>query len=534
MKKRALPILGNYQANINVSRTISNVLISLMMASVAVGFVQFGERMSPEWHGRYLPVVAFIISLEAIYTRRQTRELEGRQRWFFHISEWIAIAIALKIFIYLIHDPRQILVDIPYWQKDFLLYFFSGEYLLAIIVTAVVWLIAKFNAREFDDLHEREYDATWDELGKVQNALHGIRAKIVSRTYMIGMLVVALAVLSRINVTFLVRETHFVPPGYNAPVLNVVAYFALALVLLSQTQFTLLRTRWLWQKITIDPRIARNWFRYGLAAAVFLAVVVAFLPTEYSLGLVDTLRVMLNLLIQGLSLLLYLVMLPVTFCMSLFRFQTDNQTTQAPDTPPLMPPAIAEQSATPVAWLEILKSIAFWVIFIVVIVFAIRYYLSQNVVLWTAIRNFPLFRWASGFFNGIWGFLRGANRQISGMVRAGVKRLRRPRAGSPVQAIRRMFNLARLNPREKVIYFYLSLIHLGGERGLNRRESQTPYQYEQRLEEAIPDVEEELHGLTETFLEARYSRHTVEEPQAEKASSLLEHIKAVMRSWKRD
>jgi hypothetical protein len=90
-----------------------------------------------------------------------------------------------------------------------------------------------------------------------------------------------------------------------------------------------------------------------------------------------------------------------------------------------------------------------------------------------------------------------------------------------------------MNPREKIIYFYLNLVQLGRERGLSRRPSETPYQYDQRLISAVPEVDSELRRLTDEFIEARYSPHTVDTPAAEQAGSLWERIKAVLREWKR-
>jgi hypothetical protein len=155
----------------------------------------------------------------------------------------------------------------------------------------------------------------------------------------------------------------------------------------------------------------------------------------------------------------------------------------------------------------------------------------QNKDLLRAFGNFPLVRW----FGQAWKFLsdwfRGANRQLSAVVRRGIKRFNQQRAAATPQIFRRFFNLSRLSPRDKIIHYYLSLIQLGNERGIDRRPSQTPYQYENRLKDSIPEIDQELHNLTDTFIEARYSRHPLEEPNAEQAGSLWEQIKAALKNW---
>jgi hypothetical protein len=308
-------------------------------------------------------------------------------------------------------------------------------------------------------------------------------------------------------------------------------YFILALVMLSLTQFALMRTRWLSQRLPVSPVLAMNWIKYGLAFFAILAIVVFFLPTEYSLSLLDTLRYSLDFLIKAFSILVLLITLPITFCLSLFRFAQPNGGTSEPP-PSFTPPPVADPRQ-PLAWLEVLRSLAFWVIFVGIILFAMRYYLMQNSALWNAIRGFPIIHLLAGALGGFWRWLKGTNRQISGFVRRGIKRLRPQRVQLPVQAIRRLFNPARLGPREKIIFYYLSLVQLGGERGIERRPAQTPYQYETRLNSALPEIDQELHELTDRFVEARYSPHPVDEPNANKAASLWERIRAILRDWRK-
>ena len=525
---RELP--EGYAANRVQSRVVSNLLVAGMMVCVAVGFVQLAQRIVPAWRGMYLIWIVALVSLEAIFTRPQTKKLEGRDRWIFHISEWVAFAVAIKLLQYLLNDPAQLLADLPRWQRNFET-FFTGEYILALLLCAGTWLMTKLYSRELDDLYEREDDAQWDELGKVQNMLSTIRDRITSRIFILGALVVALAVFTRVDASGLFRR--FNPPDLStsAPVINALVYFVLGLVLMSQNQFTMLRTRWLWQKLTISSEIARNWIKYGLIAFLVLAVVVFFLPTNYSIGFFDTLRYSLDFIIRALTFLMALVMLPITFCLSLFRWQTEEvpPETEQPAFPTL-PPAPVD---APVAWWEVVKSLLFWAVFLGIIIFALRYYLMQNAALWSAIKSFPLFRWVGGMFTGLWNWLRGANRAVANMVRGGLKRARKQTV-APAQAIRRLFNLSKMTPRERIIHFYLNLIELGSERGLGRKPAQTPYQYEQRVASELPEIDPDLHSLTDTFLEARYSQHPVDEQEAAQANSLWEKIKTTLRNWKRE
>ncbi len=532
MNKPSFDLPGNARTSQGQTVLFGNIMAVLMMVILAAAVVLAGERLFPEWQGGYLVWVCLFISIEAITTRKHAKELEGRDKIFFRISEWIAIAVALKLLLYLIHGPAQLLRDLPLWQEDFVPNFFTGEYMLALVVAALVWFSSAGFSGDLESLYDRDMDTRWDELGKLQNVLRDVRRRITTRIFIIGSLVVVLAVVSHVDASAIFRSSGKPIPGNNAPVILVLAYFILALVLLSQTQFALLRIRWLWQQMPISPSLAKNWIKYGLLFFIVLAVIVFFLPTNYSIGLLDTLRYVLEYFLRFVSFLVVLIALPFTFCLSLFKLSTAQNTQQPEAPPPMMPPQAAP--GQPVAWLEFIRSLAFWIIFLGVIIFALRFYLTQNVALWKAITAFPLFRWIAGAWQGFWKWVKGANRQIAGLVQTGIKRLRAQRVAAPAQAIRRIFNFARLSPREKIIYFYLNLIEFGGERGLERKPSQTPYQYETCLDDAVPEVSQELHGLTDTFVEARYSRHPVEQPHAERAHSFWERIKTVLKEWKRE
>ncbi len=521
--------LKPYRSSQTVSILIGNLLVAFMMASVAVGFVQVGKLVNENWNGSYLVWMALLLSLEAAYTKRSTRDLDFREKVLFRISEWVAFAILIKLLIYLLHGFNLILLDLPRWEEN-LSSFFTPEYMLALLVALITWSASGAFAGELDELHDRERDAAWDELGKLQNALQDIRKRIIGRVFLLGGLVVLLAILSRLSATALLRLGGLTSPGYKAPVANVLVYFILAMILLSLTQLAMLRTRWLWQGLPISTKISGNWLKWSLIFFAVLAVIVFFLPTEYSLGLFDTLRVVVNIVIQLVTLLLILLTIPFGLCLSLFSLASGPQTQQTPqilNNPPI------EVHGTPVTWLETLRSIAFWAIFVAIIFFAFRYYLRQNTSLWQSLQRLPVIRWLGQAWQVLRDWIRGVNRQVSQLVNDSIQRLRTQRPSLSTQRLRKIMHTRSLSSREKVILFYLNLVELGSERGLARRPNQTPHQYEQRLSEALPEMEPELNSLTDTFIEARYSQHAVEDSTAQQAGSLWEQIKDILRNWRK-
>jgi hypothetical protein len=522
-------LVSQYRSGKALALLVGNILTCLMMVSVALAVVFVGERLVQDWHGRYLIWMALFLSIEAIYSRKRVQDFESRERIIFRVSEWIAFAVAIKILLYLIHDPAQFLIDLPLWQASFIETFITGEYLLALLVAVLVWWSSTAFSAEIGDLFERELETDWDDLGKLQNALREMRNKISSRIFFLGTLVVGLAVIARVETA--IPLINIDPASKSVlPVINALAYFSFGLVLLTQTQFALLRTRWFTQHMTVSPNLAKNWMKYGMTFFLVLALVVFFLPTNYSIGFLDTIKYAIGYLFQAVAFLMLLITLPITFCLSLFSFST-QKTSETP--PPQIGALPAATPSSPVEWWEFVRSLAFWIFFIGVILFALRYYITQNSTLWIMLKNFPFFRRFSEFWQKLRTWFKGANRQISGMITEGLNKLRAQRINLKVPPIQKLFNLARMSTREKIIFYYLNLVEKSREQGFGRDPSQTPINYEQVLIQKLPDVEPELHGLTASFMEARYSQHSIDEVSATQAGNLWDRIKKALQNWRK-
>ncbi len=84
-------------------------------------------------------------------------------------------------------------------------------------------------------------------------------------------------------------------------------------------------------------------------------------------------------------------------------------------------------------------------------------------------------------------------------------------------------------PRELIRYFYLSTVKRAAQAGQARKSGQTPHEYQATLDERFPDLEPDLTGLTDAFVQARYSPHEVQKEDADAVKPLWQRIKALLR-----
>ena len=86
-----------------------------------------------------------------------------------------------------------------------------------------------------------------------------------------------------------------------------------------------------------------------------------------------------------------------------------------------------------------------------------------------------------------------------------------------------------LNPRQRVIFYYLTLLQRAEQAGTPRQEWQTPAEYGHTLSASLPQEQESLIEITASFQEARYSRHEVSQEKADRAKSIWEQLLRILR-----
>ena len=95
--------------------------------------------------------------------------------------------------------------------------------------------------------------------------------------------------------------------------------------------------------------------------------------------------------------------------------------------------------------------------------------------------------------------------------------------------VSRFFFPGRLPPRELIRYFYLSAARRASQAGQSRTPGETPYEYRATLDQQFPELEPDLEGLTDAFVEARYSQRPVHREDALAVKPLWQRIKSALQ-----
>jgi hypothetical protein len=319
-------------------------------------------------------------------------------------------------------------------------------------------------------------------------------------------------------------------PPVTGLVGNVLLYFVLGLVLLSQVHYERLAARWQAQGVRIPRELAGRWLRYTVFLLAGAGLLAFALPTGYTAGVLGYLGqaiFLLTLIVWGIvALIITILALPFALLMALLS----GTGRLVPVIRPLAPPPLAEVINQPLPpWLDTLRTVAVIVLVTAMVLYIVINYLRDRTGLAAALRRLKVFN----FLRRLWAELRHRASGLADSIRASsVASWLRDRLNRAAPAGRGFFRLGGATAREQVMFYYLSLLRRARERGFGRRPPQTPQEYEPVLEQRLPEAAEDVAGLTAAFEESRYSGHAVDAEAAKAARARWGRVKQALREKK--
>ncbi len=523
-------LIESFRHNERWTSLACHALLLAMMVTAGLGFIRFGGFLVPGWERNGVLLVTGLVSLEALVSYRIVRGLSPLEsnKLFYWLGEWVVIVILVKCFTELRFGIPFFLADLAQLSVDFIPAFFTGDFLLNLTVVFLVWLFTTSFAR---DLAALEGDV--DLLREVDVPINrsAVHRSILNRVLMLGLLLVLLAAV--------MRQDRFPDLNPSPASLNDIAfvfiYFLLGLVLLSLTNFASLRATWSIEKAVIQRDLASHWILYAVIFLVGLTGLAALLPTRYSVGLLDALAYLISLIVFAFQLILsgfVLVYLLIEKVLAaLFRLLGGDTTS-----PDLNPGFNIQQflqrspqAASP-AWLEVAKTLIFWVVLAGLVVYALVQFVKQHRSLTEMATGSRLWQWLAAVSRWLRDLFQHASASVRASIQAGVQRLGSRRAARKPKERWNLINLRRLTPRQRVLFYYHALVRRAGERGVSRRPWMTPSEFSQTLKSELASQGESVSTITDAFIEARYSQHEVPEEFATRVKAAWNRIRSMLRN----
>lgn len=508
----ALPEQGMSPRRDGALTTLTNYLIiSGLLTCAVIGLVQLGQLLSPTWTGAYVPLLCFFVALESAYLTRYTRYHRLPVPWYvLRGLEVMVLFLMLRSLLGLLRGPQPEQVLNPFYG------YVDGELFGLVLIAGLTWLSSWRLASDLLNLEAIDPTLDREIVREVAAAQVEIRREMIAFIVIIGVIFAFLAGLLRVY-----ARTSTLPAAESTGGLgHIVIYFSLALVLISRTRLNLLRSGWVWEKVPIRRGVGTRWITYTVLLLAGTVIIALVLPTQYSLGLLGTLGFILELLIAAVQLIIFAIATVLFAILSLFT--PDIQLPARPASPEARWPQFSQSpQAPPLGLSEFVQSLIFWTVFLIVAGYVGAQYLQRHPEIVNWLKQLP----GMGLLLRAWRKVRewfGGLQQTIENLREARRQARQPVTRS-ASASRRWVNPRKLSPRQQVQFYYLAMLRRSGERGHARQPTQTPHEYARTLESQVPDIDQDVDGLTAEFIEARYSRHDIP----------VEHVGLVRHYWER-
>ena len=194
-------------------------------------------------------------------------------------------------------------------------------------------------------------------------------------------------------------------------------------------------------------------------------------------------------------------------------------------TPAALPtPPLPESIAEGPNWVwQLARSLLFWLILTGLFGYSLYYFLGERLKLFRFLPFKRVFAWLKQMIVS----LRKGTRRAFRLVREAIVERLAQRQRRLEQGTGRFLSLRGLRPRDKVRYFYLSILYRGARQGFKRPDGTTPLEFERLLAKEMPELADDLEQLTNAFLEARYSEHEITSEHA----NLIQIIWRRLKQW---
>lgn len=509
--------------NVWVDDVFRPLVVGSMVGCIALSLVHLIQLFFPSWDGTFMVVGCVLAAVEANYSYRLIRSRRLRE-WDlvrFRAAEIALFLVLLRVGSLVGHPWSEVIREIRAWPRD-PLRIIDLELIYAFILVLLSWSASTRTAFDLERIGEPPIQDKY--------YVQPVDA-LVNRFFWGGVMLLWTAGLTRVGISSLLNLARPSVPGI---ILNVLIYYALGLVMLGQLRFTQLSLRWRKEGLRVSGALAGHWIRYTLLLLGLAGLIAFLLPTAYTLPLLDVVAVVVEAVLYVFNVIFQVVVFAFLLLLTpLARLLGGEIRSRAPDPgpPPELQPTTPGGS-TP-AWFEIVRSLVFWALALGMVWYIVRSYLRDRPELAGAFARLKILESGRRLLRALWRRLTHLIGAASERIPSRLRLLQRRRGDGGPQIELEPFRFLRLggrSRRERLLYYYLSILQRAARRGYPRGQSQTPYEYDADLGPNIPQAETELDRLTDAFVEARYSKHRVEADQEEHVRAAWKRIRAAIQS----
>ncbi|MEZ4623043.1 MAG: hypothetical protein R2867_47130 [Caldilineaceae bacterium] len=458
-------------------------LIAVLIGCLDIAILSMLLRLYPALSGGYTQSIVGISLLAVLLACATTTwlaqpEKRHLRRPIFRLAEFAFVIVLARILVWVTVGPFPTLTALLYRPLEGL---FDGPFIFAAIVIGLSWIFAGELTSDLlrlalqpDELFAIEEDRIGELVRTSNSDRPAILQRLVSRWVGGGILLVLIAASVRIerpDVGFLAITRQNIDPTIIAAV---VIYFLAGLLLISQGQLAILRTRWLIDRVPASEQVLGQWPIYVIGLLVGIGLLAGLLPFGGTFLLAQVLYAIVSFFFNAIFSIFRFFMGLLLLIIAMLSGEAPETPLEAP-TPEAAPPPLQEMLPPTSTLPEWTGGAIFWVVMTLFLCYAAYIYLNDKGVQFTWLRAF----WQ--LLQARWRALFGSYQQWQ---RARVRHVddavdEEPSGRRSRWGWRRGWQ--HLDPTQRVRYFYLTMVEQAAVSGVKRAVAETPLQFAGRL-----------------------------------------------------
>lgn len=530
-------------ANDKIFRRLSYLLVFLLMACGVLTISGLMQNSFPDWHSGVIAAVLLFIVIDRLYTYKSLRSLTLlSSEWVMaHAAQLIVILVFFRLLLSYASGLDSFLRDMSLFARGYLEALFTPEFVFGLLLAVLVWYLSGHFLGLLNEMGLDQELALREDSGPRSAPSEAVpaRQRLVNLIFSMGIVLVVLTGLARINLRTIVLNTAGIPQievsRLSGGEAGALLYFVFGLALLSLGRLISLQTHWKRLRIPVSSKnLVRQWGVYSLGFLLLLAVIVSLLPAGDSLGLFSLLGTLIGFLggvlffIGQLLLFLLSLLLSLPFLL-LLRGESSPDASAPPPMPVLPTVDLATPAASSAVW-ALIRSILLWGSLAVIVVYAFIQFVRQHGGLRAALRKSRVTSWLMLAWQWLYRNADKTRASLARVIVDGWQGIISGLEGKRILQPASLISLRSLDPRRRIYFFYLAMIRRGGEQGLTRKPSQTPSEYAVQLEKGLPTAGEDIDAITEAFVQARYSRQEVDPGKADLVKATWGRIRRALQN----
>ena len=530
---------SNAIENERIFQIISYALVFLLMGCTILILSILMDSVFPEWHSAIIAGVALFVVINRLYTHRQMKSMTFMStEWLIAIgTQWVVILLVVRLLLSFSYGINSLRNDLSLFASGYLERFFTPEYVASLLLSFVVWTLTRQFLDLIDEIGLDQRTALGEENVMPDNPVPA-HQRMVSLVLILGIALVILTAMTRMNLRTIATAPGQIPDvefsRFSGAEAGVLFYFLFGLALLSLSRLMSLHTYWNRQRIPVSSKnLTKQWGVYSLLFLMILGLIVGILPAGDSIGFFSLVLIAFGFLLRVLLFISQLIIGLILILFSLPFLLFDRSVPAVPESTPPPFPTFPTEPVLPLANNEILvliRSVVLWGVLIFIVLFSLIQFFRLHGGIVPALRRSRISNWLILAWQWIYSSVEKTRGGLSRLVAAGwqsmASRLEGKRILPPVSLIRPRA----LDARRQIYFYYLAMIHRGGEQGIPRQPSQTPSEYAVLLKKELPSASDDVGSITAEFMEARYSGREVDRGRAETVKILWGRIRHALQS----